>query len=69
MILLSPSCERFHFRAGKVEIVNARGDRTYHSDFHDGELGKIGRGYLFRAQLPDGGTIMVESSPPVEEHK
>lgn len=71
LILVSPSCERFHFKTGIVEITNARGDRTMHSQFHDGEIGKIGRGYIFRAQLPDGGTIMIESSerPEPEEKK
>lgn len=69
LLLVPASCERFHFRAGTVEIEDARGVRTYHSAFTNGELGKIGKGYLFRAQLPDGGTIEIESSKPVEEHK
>lgn len=69
LTLVTPSCERFHFRTGTVEIIDTHGNRTYHSNFHDGELGKIGEGYLFRAALPDGGTVVIESSKPVEEHK
>lgn len=64
MLLVSPSCsERFHFRSGTVEVNDAHGARTYYSNFQDGELGKIGQGYIFRAKLPDGGTLMIEGQP------
>lgn len=70
MILVSPSCQN-HFKTGIVEITNSQGTRTLHQNFHNGQLGKIGRGALFRAELQDGSVIVIwnqEAEEP-QEHK
>lgn len=66
MILLSPSCERFHFQTGTIEITNPGGARIMHSEFRNGQIGKIGKGIIFRAQLQDGSTVMIENKEATE---
>lgn len=70
MILVSPSCQN-RFQNGIIEITDAHGTRTLHSEFHNGQLGRIGHGAIFRAQLQDGSTVMIENKEAVEpeEHK
>lgn len=70
MILVSPSCQG-HFQTGIVEITNAQGIRTVHQNFTNGQVGKIGGGLLFRAQLADGSTILIENTEAIqpEAHK
>lgn len=67
MILVSPSCQN-RFKTGIIEITDSHGTRTLHQNFHDGQLGRIGHGALFRAQLADGSTVMIENAE-AEEHK
>lgn len=67
-ILVTPSCQN-RFKAGTVEITNPSGARTLRSEFHDGELGRIGHGAIFRATLQDGSTILIESKEAAEPGK
>lgn len=64
-LLVSPSCES-HFQNGIVEITDAHGTRTLHQQFHDGQMGRIGKGGLFRAQLEDGSTIVIWNKEATE---
>lgn len=70
-LLIEPSCQRFHFQTGIIEITGPSGNRTMHSEFHNGQIGKIGKGIIFRAQLQDGSTLMIENREATEpeEHK
>lgn len=72
MMLVSPSCQRYHFQTGTIDITNSGGARTLHANFHGGEVGKLGRGMIFRATLDDGSTMMIESTEaaqPEEQKK
>lgn len=64
-VLVVPSC-RSRFQAGTIDITDAQGHRTLHSRFHNGQVGKLGHETLFRAQLEDGSTVMVESEKASE---
>lgn len=69
-ILVTPSCGN-HFQTGIVEVTDSHGTRTMHQTFHNGQLGRIGKGALFRAELQDGSVIVIwnkEAEVP-EEHK
>lgn len=70
LILVSPSCQN-RFQTGIVEITDHNGTRTLHQNFHDGQLGRIGKGALFRAELADGSTIVIwnKAAEQPEEHK
>lgn len=65
LILVSPSCQN-RFQNGTIEITNAGGARTLHSEFHNGQLGRIGHGAIFRAQLQDGSTLLIENREATE---
>lgn len=65
-ILVTPSC-RSHFETGTIEVMDPSGHRTLYSQFHNGQLGKIGHGALFRAQLQDGSVVMIESAGAEEK--
>lgn len=65
LMIVSPSC-RSHFETGTIEITNPQGQRTLSSKFHNGQLGKIGQGTIFRATLDDGSTVMIENKQATE---